>query len=483
MKATALELSLELYTRRRIREDLTAWCVHAGFKPALHHQLIIDRLEDVASGKIRRLALFLPPGSAKSTYASVLFPPWYLQRHSGAAMIAASHTQELAERWGRRCRNLIEQHHEQLGVDLAADAKAAGRWETAQGGEYFAAGIGGSITGRRADLVIIDDPVRNREDADSEDMREKAYQWWLFDLLPRLKPEAAIVIIQTRWHEDDLAGRILQAEGSEWTVLKVPMEAGANDPLKRAAGERLWPDWFTAAMVAKAKSDTRVWSALYQQEPAPDSGDYFRSEWLHTADHLPTRDSVNVYGASDYAVTSRGGDYTVHIVAGVDDEGRMYLLDLWRGQTDSAEWIEAWCDMVEDWRPIQWAEESGQINASVGPFLKKRQHERKAYTHRRQFPSRHDKAVRAQSIRARMATLGLYLPKSAPWRADFESELLRFPAAKHDDQVDALSLLGQLLDAIREREGPEIKAPEGHSTGYSPVRERQEERPLSAVDI
>ena len=398
-------------------------------------------------------------------------------------MIAASHTQELAERWGRRCRNLIEANRQTLGIELARDAQAAGRWETAEGGEYFAAGIGGSITGRRADLVIIDDPVRSREEADSEDMREKAWQWWLFDLNPRLKPDASIVLIQTRWHDDDLAGRILQAEASEWTVVSLPMEAQVGDPLGRRPGEILWPEWFTAGMVERAKRDTRVWSALYQQAPAPDTGNYFLGEWLHTAEHLPTRDSINVYGASDYAVTSRGGDYTVHLVVGVDDEGRMYVLDLWRGQTDSAEWIEVFCDMVCDWRPVQWAEESGQINASVGPFLAKRQRERRAYTHRRQFPSRHDKAVRAQSIRARLATLGLYLPKNAPWRADFEAELLRFPAAKHDDQVDALSLIGQLLDSIREHEADLTLEPDGHPTGYSPMRKELEQRPLSALDL
>lgn len=190
----------------------------------------------------------------------------------------------------------------------------------------------------------------------------------------------------------------------------------------------------------------RSWSALYQQEPSPDSGDYFRREWLHGIDVLPTRDALRIYGASDYAVTSDGGDFTVHVVVGLDPDGRLYVLDLWRGQTNSAEWIEAWCDLVLKWRPSEWAEESGQIRASVGPFLERRAIERKAYTHRRQFPSRHDKAVRAQSIRARMSMLGLYLPTSAPWRAEFESEVLRFPTAVHDDQVDALSLVGQLLD-------------------------------------
>jgi predicted phage terminase large subunit-like protein len=477
------EAAQTLLDRQAALASFTDWCKFVGYMPALHHELIIKHLEAVARGESKRLQLLLPPGSAKSTYASVLFPPWYLAQHHDHAMIAASHTDELAERWGRRCRNLIEEHRYALEISLSPDSKAAGRWETREGAEYYAAGVGASITGRRADLVLIDDPVRNREDADSKLSRDKAWDWYLFDLLPRLKPDAAIVLIQTRWHEDDLAGRILEAEPGQWTVVKVPMEAETDDPLGRAPGERLWPEWFTADMVATAKRDKRVWSALYQQTPTPDTGAYFLDDWLHPVSHMPARQGLNVYGASDYAVTADGGDYTVHIVVGVDDDGDMYVLDLWRGQTDSATWIDEWCDLVKLWKPIQWAEEAGQINASIGPFLQRRAREREAYTFRRQFPPRHDKAVRAQSIRARMATLGLYLPAGAPWRAELEAELLRFPAGKHDDQVDALGLIEQLLDAIRKADlPPDPKEPKNPS-GYSALRKPREQRPFSAIDI
>jgi predicted phage terminase large subunit-like protein len=139
---------------------------------------------------------------------------------------------------------------------------------------------------------------------------------------------------------------------------------------------------------------------------------------------------------------------TVHVVVGVDPDNRMYLLDLWRGQTSSDVWIEAWCNLVKKWRPSFWAEEHGQIISGVGPYLKRRAIERRAYTCRERFPSRGDKAVRAQSIRSRMATLGLYVRQGAPWFSDLRAELLSFPAGKHDDQVDALGLVGQLLDKI-----------------------------------
>lgn len=435
--------------KRAARRSLTEWCRLCGFEPAAHHQLIIDGLESVAAGETPRLALFLPPGSAKSTYASVLFPPWYLARHPKDCVIQASHTQELAEKWGRRVRNLVAAHADVLQVGVAADSSAAGRWETDQGGEYFAAGVGGSVTGRRSDLAIIDDPLRGREDADSQTIRDKQWDWWRFDLKTRLKPGAGVILIQTRWHEDDLAGRILNEEGDRWRVIKLPMEAtAANDPLGRRLGQPLWPEWFDDEMRADAKRDARVWSALYQQEPTPEEGDYFKADWIVPVNTIPPIETMRVYGGSDYAVTSNGGDYTVHAVVGLDPDENMYLLDIWRRQAASDEWVEAWCDLVMKWRPIGWAEELGQIKSGVGPFLDKRARERKAYCYRTQFPTRGDKAVRAQSIRGRMAMRGLRVLANSPWRSDFVSELLRFPASVHDDQVDAIGLVGQLLDQM-----------------------------------
>ena len=471
LQISPAQAAAELLRRRRIRASLTEWCRLNGYEPARHHELIIAELEAIARGEIDRLALFLPPGSAKSTYGSVLFPPWYLARRPDAAIIAASHTAELAERWGRKVRNLIAEHSLELGISVAGDNKAAGRWETSAGGEYFAAGVGGAIAGRRADLAVIDDPVRSREDADSKKVRDAQWDWYKFDLLTRLKPGAAIVLIQTRWHEDDLAGRILSEEGDRWRVISLPMEAEDNDPLGRSPGDPLWPEWFTDQMRSDAKRDPRVWSALYQQRPVPDDGAYFLRDWLRPVDRLPPVETLRVYGGSDYAVTADGGDYTVHVVVGVDPEDRIYVLDVWRRQAASDEWVEAWCDLVRKWRPIEWAEETGQIKAGVGPFLDRRARERKAYCYRRQFPTRGDKAVRAQSIRGRAAMGGLYLPISAPWRAEFESELLRFPAGVHDDQVDALGLVGQLLDTMLSGRKPE-PANQRRAGGFSPMTRR-----------
>lgn len=409
----------------------------------------------------------MPPGSAKSTYGSVLFPPWLMQSVA-TSVLAASHTTELAEKWGRRVRNLVNEHTNELGIAVAPDNMAAGRWALTSGAEYYAAGVGTGIAGFRAGLGLIDDPIRSRQDADSELIRERIWDWYINDFRTRLVPGAAQVLIQTRWHEDDLAGRALQH--ADWHVISLPAEAEENDALGRKPGEWLWSDgaYGYGEQLAELKKSTpaRTWSALYQQRPAPEDGDYFKADWLRPYEKLPALETLRVYGASDYAVTADGGDFTVHAVVGIDPEGRMYLLDLWRRQASSDQWVEAFCDLVLQWKPMSWAEEQGQIRSGVGPYIDRRQRERKAYVVREQFPTRGDKAVRAQSIRGRMALEGLYVPIQADWYPALRGELLSFPAGKHDDQVDALGLVGQLLDRMIAGRAPDAPAKKDNASGY-----------------
>ncbi len=448
------DFAWELGQRRAIRRDFGLWCEHAlagqGFIPAAHHRLLIRELQAVADGVHDRLAVFMPPGSAKSTYTSDLFPPWFLAQGGDRRIVATSNTSDLAGAFSRRVRGRIREHGLMLGYKLEREAEDF--WTTNNGGEYRAAGIGGVITGLRADLALIDDPVKSREEADSDARRNRIWDWFQDDLCTRLRPGAAIVVVQTRWHQSDLAGRLLEAQRDHWRVVSLPAEAEEDDPLGRAPGEMLWGDdaYGYAASLArvKAEASTRSWSALYQQRPVPDTGDYFQSEWLHAADSLPDRSTLRVYGGSDYAVTANGGDYTVHVVVGMDPNGRLWLLDVWRAQAAADEWIETFCKLVLEWKPIGWAEETGQIRAGLGPFLERRMREQRAFVARHAFPTRGDKAVRAQSIRGRMALDGLHVPRHAPWRQSFEAELLTFPAGKHDDQVDALGLVGQLLDKM-----------------------------------
>lgn len=439
-----------------------------GYKDAAHHRLIARHLEAVERGDIKRLMITMPPRHGKSMLASEFFPAWYIGRNPDHYVVTATYAQELADDFGRKVKNQIEDEAYKAifpGVSLADDSKSAKRFHidgnsggyehsTGQRGAFYAVGVGGPLTGRGAHLLLIDDPVKNREDAESEVIRKKTKDWYTSTAYTRLMPGGRIVIIQTRWHEDDLAGW-LQAEHEHegWVVLNLP---AIND-----AGEALWPEQYDIEALEQIKRalPPRDWSALYQQSPSPETGDYFKREWINLVDFKPAIETLSIYGGSDYAVTSDGGDYTVHAVIGVDHEGRLWLLDLWRQQASSDRWVDAFCDLVRKWKPIGWAEETGQIKSGVGPFLSKRMMETGSYVAREQFPTRGDKGVRAQSIRGRMALSGLFIHKDAPFVSDLISEMMSFPVGVHDDMVDAIALCGQLMDRMEMGAAPKAYRP------------------------
>lgn len=446
------------------------------FKPrrqlfGAHHLLWLEKLQEVEDGKIKRLMGLLPPGSGKSIYTSVVFPTHVMGRFKGFNTIVASYGSELPRKFGRRARSITQQALYKRIFDhtLSEESKAADEWALTNGSEWMAAGILTGITGNRADGVIWDDLIKGREQADSPVVRQKTWEAYVDDLLTRKKPRAWEIGITTRWHEDDVAGRILPEDyngesgmihcrdGNDWFVVCLPAEAERDDDiLGRKKGEILWPEWFTPEMFAPFKRNPRTWSSLYQQRPAPDTGALFKSEWLKT--YEPDERTgyplgmkpgdLNIYGASDYAVKEGNANYTVHLVVGLDNKQNMYLLDLWRERVSSDKWVEVFIDMCKRWRPLGWAEEAGQINLGVGPFLVKRMRERQCYVARAQFPSTKSKAQRAQSIIGRMAMNGLYCPFGASWFPEFRRELLLFDAGTYDDQVDALGLIGQVLDKM-----------------------------------
>lgn len=373
------------------------------------------------------------------------------QQHS---VLGASNTTDLAETFSRRVRNIVNSQacRAVFNIGIAEDAGGAGHWENTSGGEFFAAGVGSAIAGRRADLGLIDDPIRTREEADSERIRQKHWEWYLNDFLPRLKPGARQILIQTRWHEDDLGGRILEREADLWRIIKLPMLAGVDDPIGRKQGERLWPEWFTDEMIEVARRDTRSWNALYQQEPVPDEGDYFKRENLSEYDIPPA--NLHIYGASDYAVTEGGGDFTEHGICGVDQNMNLYVLDWWYGQTQADKWIETQLDLVVAHKPLVWFGEGGPIRRSIEPFLMRRMQERNAYCRLEWMPSINDKVIRARAIQALASVKAIIFPKHAPWREHVEKQLLQFPSGKHDDAVDVLSLIGRGLEHVRPAKKP-----------------------------
>lgn len=444
------------------RKNLLAFTEYTlpHYQAAAHHTLIAEKLEDLEAGKIDRLMINMPPRHGKSELASRRFPAWFLGRNPIKNVIGASYNSDLANDFGRNVRNIVSsrEYGALFETRLAEDSRAANRWNTSDGGAYVAAGVGTAITGRGADVLLIDDPIKDREEADSETTRQKIWDWYTSTAYTRLAPGGRVIVIQTRWHEDDLTGRLLEEQskgGDQWEILELP----AISP----DGKALWPSFYPIETLERIRSvqPPRDWAALYQQRPAPEEGAYFKRDWFRYYDETPKH--IRVYGSSDYAVTEDGGDYTVHIVVGIDPDDNIYVLDIWRAQTTSDVWIQAWLDLVRQHKPLMWVEESGQIIKSIGPFLEKRMREEKVYCRREQVASAADKPTRSRSIQARTAMGKVYLPSKASWLEAFQSELLTFPAGKHDDQVDTFGLIGRMLDELVKGSVPKPEQPRARS--------------------
>lgn len=436
---------------------------------AAHHRLLLRELEIAATTRYGRLMVFMPPGSAKSTYASSVYPTRYLGEEVGRRAILASYGDRLATKHSRRARQIVRtrRYRAIYGATLSAEQSASDEWALSNGSEYLACGIRAGVTGNRAGLLTIDDPVRGREAADSATIRDKTWDAYQDDLLTRLLPGGAVVIVQTRWHADDLAGRILPEDwagesgpimcrdGQVWRVLCLQAQCTrTDDPLRRQPGDMLWPQWFDARHWDQFRVNPRTWSALFQQVPAPEEGTYFQAEWLRSWADKP-RD-LAVYATSDYAVTADGGDWTVLRIWGVDPQGCIYRLAGWRGQTAADAWIDQQCALIRQWRPFAWFGEAGVIQKAIEPMLVRRMRELDAHCRLEWLPSIHDKPTRARGFQAR-ASMGMVRFEQG---ADL-SEFLQFPAGRHDDEVDAASLIGRALDeahpAIAQR--PKVEKP------------------------
>jgi predicted phage terminase large subunit-like protein len=374
-------------------------------------------------------------------------------RYPDSSVIAASHTASLAEHFGRQVRELIREYGDLLGYGLRSTRRAAGHWLTTGKGEYFAAGIRGPLTGRRADLVIIDDPVKSQAEADSPVMRERIWNWYRFDLTTRLKPRGRIILIMTRWHEDDLAGRLLAQNATEWHVVRLPAIAEDDDPLQRHPGTVLWPDWEDEQALLRRRNTIgeRAWWALFQQSPRPVVGSLFKTECVEILDAWLKPDTGMVVRAWDLAATAATGsndpDWTAGVKLTRDTNGRFVVLDVvrMRGTPHQVEAAIADAARVDGASVIiGLPEDPGQAGKHQATYLANGLAGYRTATQRESG----SKATRAGPVASQVEARNFAMVR-AQWNHAFLDELRDFPFGRKDDQVDALSRAFSMLIETR----------------------------------
>lgn len=457
---------------------------------AEHHALLCQALQDTMNTPYGRLMVFMPPGAAKSSYCNVGMAwdaarPQPSFRQGDTRLIHISYNDTIVKKQSGRvqsiCRSQAYRNLWDEPVSLVGEAK--NEWSLTNGTEYMAAGIMAGVTGNRADGVLIDDPVKNREDADSPQIQQKTVDEYQDSVMSRLKPGAYVIIVQTRWNEMDLSGQILPddydgrsgvircKDGMDWLVLNIPAKCErSDDPLGREPGEYLWTDWFPPKHWAQYERDDsregrRRWSSLYQQRPTPEgSGDFKREDFnWYTPGDEPL--NLHLYGASDYAVTEKGGDFSEHGVAGIDGDNQLWFVDWWSGQTTTETSIDAFIDLVvkHSGQLRRWANEGGVIDKAVRPAINRRMRERGAFVDLRSMPSMADKRAKVSSFGARVSANSVWLPKVA-WAYDLVDQLMAMPAGRYDDKADVAGLIGRMIDQLID--APPL--PERRSRGIKP---------------
>lgn len=426
--------------------------------PAEHHTLLNEKLQQVSDGDLTRLLVFMPPGSAKSTYGSVTFPTFYMGNHPNEPVILTSYGSSLADKFGRKCRQIASSPKfiELFDTELRANNRAANDWSLTNDSTFMCGGILSGLTGNRAKLILVDDPVQGREQADSPVIRQKTWDAYQDDLTTRLKPGGAIVIIQTRWHEDDLAGRILPEDwdgesgtvisrtGEPWEVVCLEAECTRpDDPLGRRIGDYLWTDWFDLAHWEREKRNrgSRNWAALYQQRPKPAEGALIQRSWINRYNELPA-EFLRIVQSWDTAYKdkqindpsvcttwgeTRHGYYLLHVF-----RARLLYPDVKRNVYSLSQRDNPQAVLIEDKASgqslIQELREGIQVDGEfyAPPVIAI-------------DPQGVNKVDRLVSVSSIFEAGMVWLPESAPWLTDFEMELFGFPLSTHDDQVDSVS--------------------------------------------
>lgn len=422
-------------------------CSKHRWYPAEHLVLLSEYLMDVAAGVIKHLMVFMPPRSGKSTIISQYFPAWYLGKFPDRRVILTSYESSFAAQWGYKARNIVAEHGHLFNIRVSKDSAAKDSWDLeGHAGGMNTAGAGGAITGRGGNLVIIDDIIKNAEEANSKTQRDKVYEWYRSTLYTRLEPDGSIVLMMTRWHEDDLAGRLLKEEPEKWTVLSLPAIAEEDDLLGRQPGQALFPKRFDvpALMDIKKTLGSYWWNALYQQRPTSEEGAIFKKQYFKYAtlekgilagtDKKVVFKDCLVFQTCDPAVSTRASaDYFVLKTWALSKENDLFWIDGIRTRLEGPDQVNLFKQAHTRWNPAVQLVESVGVGKTLFQLLKREGLpvvELQAET---------DKVTRALPAAARMEAGCIYFLSTLPGLAEFEDELLAFPTGAHDDQVDCLS--------------------------------------------
>jgi predicted phage terminase large subunit-like protein len=381
--------------------------------------------------------LLLPPGAAKSTYTSVIFPAWWMAMNPQSAVIAASHTASLAYSFGRKVRDLMTANASRLEIGLARHAGGAGQFDLRTGGNYFAIGVRGAVTGRRADLALIDDPISCFRDAESPRSRDLLWNWFRSELVTRLKPHARLVVAMTRWHHDDLAGRLL--EQPDWTTICLPALAEEDDPMGRLPGDALWPEWEDkeAILAKRAVLGERTFVTMYQQAPQREQGRLFDLALVKTVLQVPLGQAVRAWDLAGSSDISRDPDWTVGIKLVCTENREFVVADVRRVRIIANEVPDFIREVAEgDGKAVRIAlsQDPGQAGVFQISALTKHLYGYSITS----MPNSTSKLLRAGAVATQMNAGNVGILRAA-WNADFMSELEGFPYGAKDDQVDALA--------------------------------------------
>ena len=423
-----------------------------------HHKIINKKFNDLAEGKIKRLIINMPPRHTKSEFASYLLPAWMIGKNPKLKIIQATHTADLAIDFGRKTKNLVDQdnYKELFETRLQEDSQAAGKWKTDKGGEYFAAGVGGAITGRGADLLIIDDPHKEQDIRADGKAFEKAMNWYTAGPRQRLQPGGAIVIVMTRWSTKDVTGQLLKAQSEEgsdqWDVVELPALLPDGKPV--------WPEFWTSEELLKTKASIPVsnWNAQYMQQPTGDEGALIKREWWKdwTAKHPPPLDYI--IQSYDTAFTKgTKSDYSAITTWGVfeteEDGQNIILLDAFKDRYEFPELRRVAYQQYLDWKPDMVIIEAKASGLPLTHELRQMDIPVINFT-----PSRgNDKHVRVNSVAPLFESGKIWAPMHEHFAQEVVEECASFPFGEHDDYVDSTT---QAI--MRIRQGGMVRHPEDY---------------------